>query len=184
MTETPAATGPGRRLGPNTLRDVVQAELAVAGLPVAPGDHPTGTAGAVVVLDGPDLPGVLVNWREHAILLDAGQEAWADDPHQEGEECAAFSRLLSAIGEAMAEAMRKILTAAGLEVTSSGNDYAPHELRVTGQVARSVWSVRRDAQFDRRHAVKGLAWNARLAAACQNPGCEVHHGEGGESQER
>lgn len=45
-----------------------------------------------------------------------------DDPHHEGEECIAFSRLMSAVGEAMAEAMRAILTAAGLEVFRSSDD--------------------------------------------------------------
>lgn len=182
MTETPAAAAadPDRRSRLNALCDVVQTELAAAGLPVTPGERPTGTAGAIVVVDVLDLSGVLVDWHEHAILLDAGQEAWADDPHREGEECAAFSRQLSAIGEAMSEAMRKILTAAGLEVARTGNDYAPHELVVTRRVNPSVWRARRDAQFTRRHEGMLAAWNARHAASYR----EAHDGEGGEGQER
>ncbi|WP_228708344.1 hypothetical protein [Amycolatopsis keratiniphila] len=172
MTEEPSEVDSDRRFRLETLCDVVQAELAAAGLPVAPGRLSTG---AVVSVDLPDLRGVLIDWREHAILLDAGQEAWADDPHREGEECAAFSQLMSAIGEAMAEAIRKILTAAGLEVSGTDNDYAPHELLVTRRVAPSVWSVRRDAQFTRRHDSMRAAWSARNAAECPNPDCETHH---------
>ncbi|MEU3627522.1 hypothetical protein BS329_41100 [Amycolatopsis coloradensis] len=103
-----------------------------------------------MTVDVPDLHGVLVDWREHAVLLDAGQQAWAEDPHREGEEAAAFARLMSTIGEAMSAAMRTILMAAGMEVSGTGNDYAPHELVVTRRVAPSVWRARRDAQFVRR----------------------------------
>lgn len=175
MTEEPPEVDSDRRFRLETLCDVVQAELAAAGLPVAPGGLSTGVAGAVVSVDLPDLRGVLIDWREHAILLDAGQEAWADDPHREGEECAAFSQLMSVIGEAMAEAIRKILTAAGFEVSDTDNDYAPHELLVTRRVAPSVWSARRDAQFTRRYDSMRAAWNARNAAECPNPDCETHH---------
>ncbi len=178
MTETPAGIEPDRRFRLETLRDIVQAELAAAGLPIAPGEHPTGTAGAVVTVDLPDLHGVLVDWREHEVLLDASRQAWAEDPHREGEECAEFSRLLSTIGEAMAEAIRKILTAAGLEVTSANNDYAPHELLVVSRVALSVWRARRDAEWSRRHESMHAAWNARHAAQCPNPDCETHRGTG------
>ncbi|WP_328644499.1 hypothetical protein OHS58_27695 [Amycolatopsis sp. NBC_00348] len=174
MTETPAAAEPDRRFRLETLRDIVQAELAAAGLPVAPGEHPTGTAGAVVYVDVPDLRGVAVDWYEHAILLDAAQEAWGDDPHREGAECAAFGRLTSAIGAAMAEAMRTILTAAGLEVADAGNDYMPGQFLVTRMVTPSAWQARRDARFARRHESMLAAWNTRLAAECPNPDCEVH----------
>ncbi len=119
------------------------------------------------------------DWYEHAILLDAAQEAWGDDPHREGEECAAFGRLTSAIGAAMAEAMRKILTAAGLEVADAGNDYAPDQFLVTRVVAPSAWRARRDDRFARRHKSMPAAWNTRLAAECPNPDCEVHR-KGGE----
>ncbi|WP_328449981.1 hypothetical protein [Amycolatopsis sp. NBC_00438] len=179
MTETPAAAEPDRRFRLEVLRDVVQAEPAAAGLAVAPGEHPTGTAGAVVYVDVPDLRGVAVGWYEHAILLDAAQEAWGEDPHREGAECAAFGRLTSAIGAAMAEAMRTILTAAGLEVADAGNDYLPGRFLVTRMVTPSVWQARRDARFARRHESMVAAWNARHAAECPDPGCEVHR-EGGE----
>ncbi|EMD24138.1 hypothetical protein B0293_03850 [Amycolatopsis azurea DSM 43854] len=157
------------------LRNVAQAELAAAGLPVAPGGHPTGTAGAVVMVDIPDLRGVLIDWRAHDVLVDAAQEAWFDDPHREGEETAEFARLTSTIGEAMAVAMRTILTAAGMEVSGTGNDYAPHELLVTRRLVPSAWSARRDARFSRRFEAMGAAWNARHAAECPNPDCEHHH---------
>lgn len=174
MTETPAAVGSERRFQLETLRDLVQAELAAAGLPVTPGDGPTGTAGAVVTVDMPDLRGVVVDWREHTVLVDAAQEAWFEDPHREGEECAAFNRLPSSIGEAMSAAMRAILTAAGMEVAGTGNDYAPHELLVTRRVVPSVWRARRDAQFSRRYESMVAAWNVRNAAACPKPDCEHH----------
>lgn len=153
-----------RRHRLDALLGIVQEELAAAGLPVVPGERPVGVAGAVVSLDVPDLRGVLVDWRKHAVLLDAGQEAWGDDPHREGPECAAFSRLLSEIDTAMSEAMRRILTAAGLEVTSSRNDYAPGELLVTRCLAPSVWQARRSARFRRRHESMLAAWNERHAA--------------------
>ncbi|MEV6911215.1 hypothetical protein [Amycolatopsis sp. NPDC051071] len=173
MTE--ASADSQRRFDLKALRDVVQAELAAAGLPVAPGDGPAGTAGAVVVVDVPDLRGVLVGWSEHAVLMDAAKDAWFEDPHREGEECAAFERLLSTIGEAMSTAMRIILTAAGMEVSVTDNDYAPHELLVTRRIVPSVWRARRDAQFTRRYESMGTAWNARNAAECSKPDCEHHH---------
>ncbi|WP_410657528.1 hypothetical protein [Amycolatopsis sp. lyj-112] len=176
MTETPAAADSERRFHLEALRDVVQAELAAAGLPVAPGDGPMGTAGAVVTVDVPDLHGVLVDWREHDVLVDAAQEAWFEDPHREGEECAAFKRLLSTIGEAMSTAMRAILTAAGLEVSGTDNDYAPHELLITRRVVPSVWRARRDAQFSRRYESMVAAWKVRNAAECPKPDCEHHSG--------
>ncbi|RSN39937.1 hypothetical protein DMC64_36375 [Amycolatopsis sp. WAC 04197] len=110
-----------------TLCDVVQAELAAAGLPVVPGGRPTGVAGAVVSVDLPDLRGCLSTGRS----------------------------------------TRSFLT--------RGNDYSPHELLVTRRVAPSVWSVRRDAQFTRRYDSMRAAWNARNAADCPNPDCEIHH---------
>ncbi|HET6705555.1 hypothetical protein [Amycolatopsis sp.] len=148
----------------DTLLWIVQEELAAAGVPLAPGERPVGVAGAVVSVDVPDLRGVLVDWRAHDVLLDAGQEAWGDDPHREGPECAAFTRLLSEIHTAMSAAMRRILTAAGLEVTGSGNDYAPGELLVTRRLAPSVWQARRDARSNRRHESMRMAWNERHAA--------------------
>ncbi|WP_235096790.1 hypothetical protein [Amycolatopsis decaplanina] len=175
MMDTPAPAGSERRHHLDALRDVVQAELAAAGLLVAPGDGPTGTAGAVVTVDLPDLHGVLVDWRQHDVLVDAAQEAWFEDPHREGAECAEFERLLSTIGEAMSAAMRTILTAAGMEVSGTGNDYAPHELLVTRRLVPSVWRARRDARFARRYEAMGAAWNARNAAECPKPDCEHHH---------
>ncbi|AUI58188.1 hypothetical protein [Amycolatopsis sp. BJA-103] len=85
MTETPAGIEPGRRFRLETLRDIVQAELAAAGLPVAPGEHPTGTAGAVVTVDLPDLQGVLADWQEHEVLLDASRQAAAECPNPDCE---------------------------------------------------------------------------------------------------
>lgn len=157
----------------DALREVVLAELAAAGLP-ASSENGVGTAGAVVQLDLPELRGVLVDWREHDILIDASQEAWGEDPNRQGEECAAFSRLLSEIGEAMAEAMRKILTAAGLEVRRTENDYGPHELLVTRRVEPSVWRARRDATFTRRYESMQEAWRKRHAEECPKVDCEVH----------
>ncbi|MFJ1764831.1 hypothetical protein ACIOD2_31210 [Amycolatopsis sp. NPDC088138] len=163
MTETPAEPEPDLRSQLEVLRDVVQAELAAAGLPVMPGEEPIGAAGAVVKVDVPDLRGVAVGWCEHVVLLDALEEAWAEDPHQEGAECAAFGRLTSAIGEAMSVAMRKILTAAGLEVADAANDHAPDQLLVTRMVSLSVWQARRDAQFARREEAMQAAWRSRSA---------------------
>ncbi|OXM62524.1 hypothetical protein CF165_34290 [Amycolatopsis vastitatis] len=121
-------------------------------------------------VDVPDLRGVTVDWQEHTVFWDASQEAWAEDPLQEGAECAAFGKLAAAIGEAMAEAMRKILTAAGLEVTGSGNDYAPDQLLVTRRLAPSPWQARRDAKFERQQEVMRAAWQAKHEAECPNHG--------------
>ncbi|SFW79278.1 hypothetical protein [Amycolatopsis australiensis] len=162
MTEPGA--DPGRRHRLDALVLVVQSELAAAGLPVAPAERPIGTAGAIVSVDLPDLNGVLVHWRRHEVCRDAAQAAWAEDPHGEGDEYAAFSRLSSAVGEAMGEAMRKILTAAGLEVTPTLNDYEPHELLVTRSLAPSPWRARHDARFRERYESMRRAWNSRLAA--------------------
>ncbi|WP_236792299.1 hypothetical protein [Amycolatopsis sp. GM8] len=174
MTETPFGVDPVQRRRLELLAGVVQSELVAAGLPVVPGESLAETAGAVVAVDMPYLRGVLVDWREHNLLLDAAQDAWGDDPHHEGEECAAFSRLTSAIGEAMAKAMQAILVAAGLEVARTDNDYAPHELLITRRLAQSPWRARRDARAEARSEKMGAAWNERSAANCPNPDCEVH----------
>jgi hypothetical protein len=165
-----AAHDEDRRFRLDVLATTVREELMAAGLPVLAGNDPIGSVGAVVHADVPELRGVTVDWQEHTVFWDASQEAWAEDPHQEGAECAAFGRLAGAIGEAMAEAMRKILTAAGLEVADSGNDYAPHQLLVTRCLARSPWQVRRDAKFGRQQETMRAAWNAKHEAECP------HHG--------
>ncbi|MGW4484074.1 hypothetical protein ACWEOE_09565 [Amycolatopsis sp. NPDC004368] len=164
---------PEQRHRLNALLGVVQSELVAAGLPVVPEANPAGTAGAIVYVDVPDLRGVLVDWHVGNLLVDAAQEAWFDDPHREGEEVAAFSRLTSAIGEAMGAAMHAILTAAGLKVERTANDYAPDELLVTGRLAPSPWRARRDAQFLARHEKMVTAHNERHAAECPNPDCQV-----------
>ncbi|MFI5586611.1 hypothetical protein ACIA5G_16335 [Amycolatopsis sp. NPDC051758] len=164
MTEEPAEHGPDRRQELDVLTRIVQEELAAAGLPVVPRERPVGAAGALVSVDLPDLHGVLVEWRPHALLVDGAQEAWGDDPHREGAETPEFSRLLSQVGTAMSEAMQKILTAAGLEVTGSGNEYTPAELLVTRRLAPSAWQARRTARARSRHESMRLAWNARHSA--------------------
>ncbi|QUQ71820.1 hypothetical protein [Kutzneria sp. CA-103260] len=143
------------------LATVVRAELVAAGLPVMPEDDPPGTAGALVRVDRPDMRGVLVDWQSHSVLMDAALEAWAEDPLQEGEETAAFKRLNDGIGEAMQEAMRKIMTTAGLEVVDTDNDYAPHELLVTRLLTKSPWQQRRSAAHERRGDRMRAAWNQR-----------------------
>ncbi|WIX97886.1 hypothetical protein QRX60_27810 [Amycolatopsis mongoliensis] len=155
---------PSRRQRLDVLTRIVQAEPAAAGLPVVPGERPVGVAGALASVGLPDLHGVLVEWRQHALLLDGGQEAWGDDPHREVPEAAAFSRLLNETGTAMSEAMRKILTAAGLEVTAGGNEYVPGELLVTRRLAPSPWQARCDARAGRRRESMRPARNARHAA--------------------
>ncbi|GAA1967535.1 hypothetical protein [Amycolatopsis minnesotensis] len=159
MTEKPEDPEIGYRL--DALAGVVRSELTAAGLPVTPDDHPLGTAGATVQVDRPDLHGVLVHWHAHPILMDAGQAAWADDPFGEGEEYEAFGRQTKGIGHAMQEAMREILTVAGLEVVDTNNDYAPDELLVTRRVTPSAWRARHDATFTRRHEGMLAAWNER-----------------------
>ncbi|WP_242546086.1 hypothetical protein [Amycolatopsis sp. MtRt-6] len=139
-----------RRFRLDVLATIVQEELLAAGLPVLSGNDPAGSVGAIVHADVPQLRGVTVDWQEHTLFWDASKEALAEDPLQEGAECAAFGKLAVAIGEAMAEAMRKILTAAGLDVTGSGDDYAPHQLLVTRRLALSPWQARRDAKFQRQ----------------------------------
>jgi hypothetical protein len=62
------------------------------------------------------------------------------------------------VSQAMGEAMRRILTLAGLEVAGAGNDYAPHELLVIRRVAVSPWRARHDATFTRRHESMREAW--------------------------
>ncbi|MEU8637816.1 hypothetical protein AB0C38_37020 [Amycolatopsis sp. NPDC048633] len=171
MTENPWEADPDLSHRMDALAGVVRSELVAAGLPLGP--H-ADTAGAVVEVERPYLRGVLVGWREGIVLLDAAQEALGDDPHHEGEECAAFSRLTSAISEAMVEAMRAILTAAGLEVTRDAEDLSPHDLLVTRRLAPSPWRARRDAAFEARHDKMREAWNKRNAERCPNPDCEVH----------
>ncbi len=155
-----------RRFRLDVLATVVQEELAAAGLPVVPGEQPVGLAGAAVRVEVPELRGVLVEWREHAVLLDASQDAWAEDPLGERGECEALGQLQLAIGDAMAEAMRKILTAAGLAVTGSG--HAPDQLLVTRHRAPSPWQARRAAQLERHQAAMQAAWQARHEADCPN----------------
>ncbi|MEU4674851.1 hypothetical protein AB0F91_44665 [Amycolatopsis sp. NPDC023774] len=174
MTENPFGAGLEQRHRLTALLGIVQSELVAAGLPVVPEANPAGTAGAIAYVDMPDLRGVLVDWKVGDLLADAAQEAWGDDPHREGEEVAAFSRLRSAIGEAMREALFAILTAVGLEVERTANDYAPNELLVTGRLAQSPWRARRDAQVLARHEKMRTAHNERHAAECPNPDCEVH----------
>jgi len=164
MTEEPTEHGPDRRHELDVLTRIVHEELAAAGLPVVPRERPVGVAGALVSVDLPDLRGVLVEWRPHALLVDGAQEAWGDDPHREGAETPEFSRLLSRIGTAMSEAKQKILPAAGLEVTGSGNEPAPAELLVTRRLAPSAWQARRDARARSRHESMRAAWNARRSA--------------------
>lgn len=163
-----------RRFRLDVLATVVQEELAAAGLPVTPGEQPVGLAGAAVRVERPDLRGVLVDWREHAVLLDASRDAWAEDPLRERGECEAIGQLQVAIGEAMAEAMRKILVAAGLEVTGSGNDYAPDQLLVTRHLVPSPWQARRAAQFERQQESMRAAWQAQHEADCPNHGDQAH----------
>jgi hypothetical protein len=145
------------RLG--VLATVVRSELAAAGLPVMPEDHPAGTAGALVSVDRPDMRGVLVDWHTHTVLMDAAMAAWGDDPLREGEETRAFRRMFDGIDDAMQEALRKILTTAGFEVVDTDNDYAPHELLVTRLITKSPWQERRDATHNRRHEGMVAAWN-------------------------
>ncbi|MEV6448087.1 hypothetical protein [Amycolatopsis sp. NPDC051716] len=159
-----------RRFRLDVLATTVQEELMAAGLPVLSGNDPIGSVGAVVHADVPELRGVTVDWQAHSLFWDASQEALAEDPLQERAETAAFGALAVAVGEAMAEAMRKILTAAGLEVADSGNDYAPDQLLVTRRLARSPWQVRRDAKFERQQAVMQAAWQAKHEAECPNHG--------------
>ncbi len=161
-----------RRLRLEVLATLVRQELAAAGLPVIPGDQPVpvGLAGAVVKLDVLDPRGVMVDWQAHAVLLDANQDAWAEDPLRERGECEAIGTLVVTIDAAMAEAMRKILTAAGFEVTGSGNDYAPDQLLVTRCLAPSPWQARRDAKFERQQKAMTAAWQAQHAAGCPNHG--------------
>jgi hypothetical protein len=160
------------RLRLDVLATIVRQELAAAGLPVIPGEQPVpvGLAGAVVKLDVLDPRGVQVDWRAHAVLLDANQDAWAEDPLRERGECEAIGTLVVTIDAAMAEAMRKILTTAGLEVTSSGNDYAPDQLLVTRCLAPSPWQARRDARFERQQESIRAAWQAQHEAECPNHG--------------
>ncbi|MFJ7216675.1 hypothetical protein [Amycolatopsis sp. NPDC098790] len=157
-----------RRLRLEVLATRVRQELAAAGLPVIPGDQPVpvGLAGAVVKLDVLDPRGVLVDWRAHAVLLDASQDAWAEDPLRERGECEAIGALVVTIDAAMAEAMRKILTTAGFEVTGSGNDYVPDQLLVTRCLAPSPWQARRDAKFERQQEAMRAAWQAQHEADC------------------
>ncbi|WP_253779166.1 hypothetical protein [Goodfellowiella coeruleoviolacea] len=137
----------------------VMSELAVAGLPVVPSDsHPKGTAGAMVSVDMPGMSGVVVHWHVHAILMDAAQEAWADDPLNEGPENRGFRQLFTTIGGAMQEAMYTILCAAGFEVSKQTDS---DELLVTGRAAGSLWEERRNRQFERRYEKKAAAWNRR-----------------------
>jgi hypothetical protein len=143
----------------DALAGVVRAELAAAGLPVVPDDHPMGTAGARVLVDKPDLRGVLVYWHSHSLLMEAGQAAWADDPMREGAETAAFRELIEGVSEAMSDAMRRILTLAGLEVVGTDNDYAPDELLVVRRVTVSPWRARHDATFTQRYESMQAAWN-------------------------
>ncbi|MFB9684197.1 hypothetical protein [Amycolatopsis plumensis] len=159
-----------RRFRLDVLATTVQAELMAAGLPVLSGNDPIGSVGAVVHADVPELRGVTVDWQEHTLFWDASQEAMAEDPLQEGVECAAFGKLAVAIGEAMAEAMRKILTAAGLEVADSGDDYSPDQLLVTRRLAPSPWQARRDAKFQRQQESMHAVWRAKHEAECPNHG--------------
>ncbi|WP_372659966.1 hypothetical protein [Amycolatopsis kentuckyensis] len=161
-----------RQLRLEVLATLVRQELAAAGLPVIPGDQPVpvGLAGAVVKLDVLDPRGVMVDWQAHAVLLDANRDAWAEDPLREGGECEAIGTMVVTIDAAMAEAMRKILTAAGLEVTGSGNDYAPDQLLVTRCLTPSPWQARRDAKFERQQEAMTAAWQAQHAAGCPNHG--------------
>jgi hypothetical protein len=58
----------------------------------------------------------------------------------------------------MQEAMRSILTAAGLEVVDTDNDYAPHELLVTRRNSVSPWRARHDATFTRQYETMQEGW--------------------------
>ncbi|MGW7539385.1 hypothetical protein [Amycolatopsis sp. NPDC054798] len=156
------------------LASIVQDELVAAGLPALPERAPTGMSGAIVAVRRPELDGVLVSWQLGPQLVDAAQQALGDDPHHEGEECAAFSKLTSAINEAMGKAVLEILTAAGLEAARTGDD-APDELLVTRRLAVSPWRARRDAEFETRYEKMLAAWNARHAEKCSNPDCGTHH---------
>lgn len=155
---TPSSADADARHELDVLLLQVRSELAVAGLPVIPEDHPVGTAGALVMVDMPDLSGVLVHWRTHAVLSDAGQEALGDDPLGQGAEARAFRDLNTVIGEAMQQAIRTILSAAGFEVTATGNDYAPFELLVTQRLALSPWQQRRDRRSTDRMDTMRAAW--------------------------
>ena len=159
-----------RRFRLDVLATLVQEELVAAGLPVLSGNHPIDMAGAIVQVDVPDLRGVTVDWQAHSLFWDASKEALAEDPLQEGVECAAFGELAVAIDGAMAEAMRKILAAAGLEVTGSDNDYAPDQLLVSRCLARSPWQVRRAAKFERQQESMRAVWRAKHEAECPNHG--------------
>lgn len=152
------------------LAGIVRSELAAAGLPVIPDDHPIGTAGVTVSIDRPDMLGVLVQWHAHSILMDAGQAAWADDPMREGEEAAAFRNLIEGVSEVMGEAMRRILTLAGLEVVGTNNDYAPHESLVIRRETVSPWRARHDATFTRRYESMLAAWNRHHEKDHDGPG--------------
>lgn len=162
MTQTPDDDEARHRM--DALAGIVRSELAAAGLPVIPEDHPLGTAGALVMVDRPFLRGVLVDWAEHALLVDAGLGALGDDPFHEGAETAALTGLQKVIGDAMQEAMEKILTAAGLEVTRTDHDHTPGQLLVTRRVTVSPWRAWHDAQFVRRYDTMRAAWNERNQA--------------------
>lgn len=135
----------------------VRAELAAAGLPVAPEDHPPGTAGAVVRVDT-DAGAVTVDWALHEVLVSAALDGWADDPERESAESGEFSRQLDAVGAAMRNALREIITAAGYEVSDNPDpDFAPHRLLVTRRLAESPWLERRFARAEKRHDAERAA---------------------------
>jgi hypothetical protein len=90
--------------------------------------------------------------------MSAALDGWADDPERESAESGEFSRQLDAVGAAMRNALREIITAAGYEVSDNPDpDFAPHRLLVTRRLAESPWLERRFARAEKRHDAERAA---------------------------
>ncbi|MBL1097047.1 hypothetical protein [Streptomyces coffeae] len=110
------------------LADQVCTHLAAAGLPVIPEMDFRVSAGAQVDIDpgGDSAGGVYVGWRAHPWLWSAFVDGARQQHPQE-----TLARHLSGLGEAMRDAIDRILTTGGFTVGPSPNDLAQHLLYVS-----------------------------------------------------
>ena len=153
----------------------VQADLAMAGLPLVPefhGLHPWNVAGAEVAVDSLVPDGVLVSWHSQLPLYSAALAVRADNIDN-GTPTAPNpnARWMDVIADSMREAMRGILTGAGWPVTDhdTGHDVLLH---VGHKQEETPWQAWHSAEHDRQSERMREALNAQHRQVCDR-----HEGE-------
>ncbi|GAA3993348.1 hypothetical protein GCM10022247_10870 [Allokutzneria multivorans] len=164
MSWTPKRADPGTVARWESLASAVKEDLAVAGLPIVPGDlrfDTTVSAGARVYVDPLDEDGgVFISWEAHDVLRSAAVDALVRRDLE--DHCLHYS---GAVAEVMQDAIAAILTKAGYAVRKDANDMAPYEMQVLEQGTGPSWRDWLAARTERHAAGTGSGQSAPASAA-------------------